>query len=345
MAVVALVLGALSWFNPDARAAGQTVVVWNDFDYTSPTAGLNTINVIKAHGDTVVELTTNNAHDVQDALATADVFVFPEMDVGDPISDLPPAAATVISEWVEDGGRLVVLSPFAGSSLPLANFILGPTASGGTAVACPCTKTAAAAGTDFASGPAKLGQQSSTGSFTVASLPAGSTVAYTSDADPAYGAVAIIPEESGSVVVLGPDMLTVDATTGWPEVVGLAMGQPAPPTLSIDDVHVTEGGVADLTVMLSAPSTTDIAISFTSADGTATAPGDYTAISGAVLIPAGATTGLIGVDARADDVADDGEMFTVTITATSGATIVDDTGTVTIDEPATAVVATPRFTG
>ena len=66
------------------------------------------------------------------------------------------------------------------------------------------------------------------------------------------------------------------------------------PTVSVGDVSVPEGdaGVtnATFTVSLSAPSGKAISVDYATADGTATAPGDYAGVSGTFSFAPGQTT-------------------------------------------------------
>ena len=87
------------------------------------------------------------------------------------------------------------------------------------------------------------------------------------------------------------------------------------PGVSIDDVTVTEGDPAQFRVSLDRKSIQDVSVTWSTADGTATAGADYTAVSnGQVTIPAGSlsqTVTVVTLD-DADDEADT-ETFTVTL--------------------------------
>ena len=80
---------------------------------------------------------------------------------------------------------------------------------------------------------------------------------------------------------------------------------------------VNEGQTANFTVTLSAASSTDTTITYTD-NGTATSGTDYTAPSGSLTITAGNTSGTIAIPVLSDDVVDDGETLSITLTAVSG---------------------------
>jgi cytochrome c2 len=103
------------------------------------------------------------------------------------------------------------------------------------------------------------------------------------------------------------------------------------PALSINNVTVTEGGTATFTVSLSAASTQTVTVIAGTANGTAVAPGEYTARSNVtVTFPAGATTRSFAVTTFNDALAEATESFSVNLSAATGATIADGQGTGTI---------------
>ncbi len=114
------------------------------------------------------------------------------------------------------------------------------------------------------------------------------------------------------------------------------------PTISIDSVAVSEGdGSATFTVMQSAVSALETSFSYSTADGTAQAPGDYTAatnLSG--TIPAGMMTTTISIPITDDSIHENTEAFTVTLSDPQNATLDVATGTATITDDDAA----PTFT-
>jgi Ca2+-binding RTX toxin-like protein len=112
------------------------------------------------------------------------------------------------------------------------------------------------------------------------------------------------------------------------------------PTLSIADESFTEGdaGTSDLdfTVNLSAVSGRDITVQFSTANGSAVAPGDFTAQTLALLIiPAGSPSGTISIPIVGDTTDEFDESFTLSLTAPTNATILDGLaiGTILDDDP------------
>lgn len=108
----------------------------------------------------------------------------------------------------------------------------------------------------------------------------------------------------------------------------------ATPKLSVGNASVTEGasGNADLafTVTLSAASSGPVTVSYTTADGTATAGSDYTATAGSLTFAAGEISKIVHVAVTGDTVVEANETLKLTLSAPSGATIATGTGTGTI---------------
>ena len=103
---------------------------------------------------------------------------------------------------------------------------------------------------------------------------------------------------------------------------------------AIDDVTVTEGNLgqtaATFTVSLSGASGRAITVVYTTADGTARAPGDYGSGTGTLVIPAGQTSGKVTVAVNGDTTDEGDETFTLTLSGPSGVTLADASGTATI---------------
>jgi ethanolamine utilization protein EutQ (cupin superfamily) len=108
----------------------------------------------------------------------------------------------------------------------------------------------------------------------------------------------------------------------------------SPPTISINDASASEGGGnVVFTVTQSAVSATDTTFEYSTADGSAVAPDDYTAASSAPgVIPAGSTTAMISVPISNDTIHESDETFTVTLSNPTNATIATGTGTGTIQD-------------
>ena len=176
--------------------------------------------------------------------------------------------------------------------------------------------------------------------------------------DPAQGAVTI-PEGQTSApitVAIVDDpideddqtfFLTAGASFSWydenelqvanPVVVGTGtvIDDDDPPTLSIDDVSVTEGELAfaTFTVSLSAPSSKEITVAWSTADdGTATETEDYTPSSGTLTFAAySALPKQVFVPINDDDIGDEfDETFFVNLAGAVNATLADGQGKGTI---------------
>jgi hypothetical protein len=110
-----------------------------------------------------------------------------------------------------------------------------------------------------------------------------------------------------------------------------------PPTVSIDDVQVTEGDIgtilAQFTVTRSGDTSQSVTVDVATADGTATAGSDYTAIPTTTLTFAPGVTSLpVNVVVNGDVDEESDEAFFVNLTSPSGATITDAQGMATILE-------------
>ena len=106
------------------------------------------------------------------------------------------------------------------------------------------------------------------------------------------------------------------------------------PSLSIGDITVKEGkkGFTNFvfTVTMSAASGRSVDVDYTTADGTATQPKDYTSTTGTLHLAPGATTGQITVPVKADKKKEKKETFFVLLSNAIHATIADGQATATI---------------
>ena len=123
-------------------------------------------------------------------------------------------------------------------------------------------------------------------------------------------------------------------------------GSGGTPTLSIADVSMAEGNSLSkqmtFTVKLSAAASGPVTYRIATANGTALAPGDYTAKSLAgQSMAAGATSKTFTVAIKGDTVAEANETFKVNVSGVSGATLGDGQaiGTITNDDAARVGIA------
>ena len=103
------------------------------------------------------------------------------------------------------------------------------------------------------------------------------------------------------------------------------------PSITIGDVTVTEGQTANFTVSLSAASTQTVTVVASTANGSAVAPGDFTARSNVTItFPAGSTSQTFAVTTVNDTLVEQTETFTVNLIGATNATIGDAQGVGTI---------------
>src|SRR5205814_1429015 len=139
---------------------------------------------------------------------------------------------------------------------------------------------------------------------------------------------------------------SANAVIGRDKGIGTITNDDAQPSLSINDVTVTEGnsGVTNaiFTVTLSGASASPVTVQYATADGSATAPSDYAAATGTLVFAPGQTTQTITVAINGDTTYENGgtaETFTVSLANASGASISDNSGlgTITNDDAQPAI--------
>lgn len=139
-------------------------------------------------------------------------------------------------------------------------------------------------------------------------------------------------DESFSVTLSNATNANIDD----PYATGTILDNDPPPTLSINDVSIREGGrkstkVMVFTVTLSAPSEKWVYVNFATADGTATtADNDYRATSGTLAFAPGQTTATISVVVVGDSKQEPDETFYVNLSGAVNAGIDDAQGLGTI---------------
>jgi hypothetical protein len=111
------------------------------------------------------------------------------------------------------------------------------------------------------------------------------------------------------------------------------------PGVSIQDATITEGSggttSATFQLTLSGPATQTATVAYTTANGTAAAPGDYTTTSGTVTFAPGVTSRTIQIPVVADAIDELDETFSVTLSNPTNIVIARAaaTGTITDDDP------------
>lgn len=138
------------------------------------------------------------------------------------------------------------------------------------------------------------------------------------------------PDESFAVNLSNP----VGATLADAQAQVIINNDDPVPTVNITNDDVEEGYWAAFAVELSNPTTEEATVSFATADGTATAPGDYEATSGTLTFTPGATLQWAYVWVYSDGVADAGEYFVVNLAAPTNAVVGTSQARATTTNPA-----------
>ena len=107
-----------------------------------------------------------------------------------------------------------------------------------------------------------------------------------------------------------------------------------PPTLSINDISVTEGDSgtsnATFTVTLSGASSQPITVKYATVEGTAKATSDYLATNGTLTIAPGITSQTITIPIVGDLINEDSETFNLQLSDATNATLLKAVGVSTI---------------
>jgi hypothetical protein len=123
----------------------------------------------------------------------------------------------------------------------------------------------------------------------------------------------------------------VAGASATPHAVGATSGPAALPTLSIDDVTVTEGHVGTVevtfTITLTGSSHQTVTVNFVTTNGSATAPDDYLAASGTRTFLVGQTTKQVTVTVNGDRLDEaNNDTFFVDLSNPTNATLADAQG-------------------
>jgi len=160
---------------------------------------------------------------------------------------------------------------------------------------------------------------------------------------------AVFENDEGFVVNLtAPSNAVISDAQGT----GSITNDDAAPTLTINDVSITEGntGTQNLSFTVTRTGLTALPASFTAttANGTATAPSDYlAALAGSTSIAAGGATGTTTLTAtiNGDAIAEANETFFVNLTAAGNASFGDNQGLGTITNDDTAGITLTQTAG
>jgi hypothetical protein len=273
--------------------------------------------------------------------ATTDQTAFSIVDDGTIATTVPAGAVTGVVQVVTPAGTATSTAPFTVTALPALS-VSGVSAIEGTTATFQVTLSAASSqtvtvGYATSDGTAAAGSDYQAGNGTLTLSPgvtAGTIeVALTADSLDELDETFVLTLSTPS-----------NATLGTSSATGTILDDDAPPALSVGDVAVTEsdsGSVnASFTVSLSAASGREVSVSYATADGTALAGSDYTAVSGTLVFPAGTSALTVDVPVVGDGFAEATESFTLRVVGPVGATIADDTGLGTVlDNDPSAVLS------
>ena len=113
--------------------------------------------------------------------------------------------------------------------------------------------------------------------------------------------------------------------------------------VSVSDVVVDESAqTANFTIWLSAPSTSTVTVTYASADDSARAASDYTAVAGSLSFAPGEVVKTVSVTILNDSLAETDERFKLLLSNPVGATLADAIGAALISRSDTATVARPQ---
>ncbi len=294
------------------------------------------VGVTRTAGTAVSNSTIANVNDAEDAKNTLVVTVNNSSSAtvnGVTVSNLSVSAAGVVTANV-----------VAACGATTANFTLKVTDSGALNAMATLTVTVNAntAPTLTYNTPQTVGfggsltinpatGPSDNGSISSIVLQSQGTYAGTISVNNSTGAVSI-----SNATPAGTHSITIRATDncGTTTDASFSLVVSAPPTISIDDVSLTEGDsgtkTATFTVTLSAASTVTATVNYQTANGTATAGSDYQAANGTVTFTPGQVTQPISVTINGDQSFEPDETFFVNLSGATNSTIADNQGLGTI---------------
>jgi hypothetical protein len=172
---------------------------------------------ISGIGVDVLKFQGASATGLRQAVAGRRLLVIPELERGPLAPDLDFEAITVLRDFVNGGGVVLLCGDFSSYDLPVADAILGTTLQVGYSpnLEEPAQLDAGAAnGTPFAGGPLALQSNDGSNTLLASSLPAGAKALYTVGGD---SLVTLFPKGSGYVLVMGWDWF-IDLIDETPDI-------------------------------------------------------------------------------------------------------------------------------
>lgn len=287
-----------------ASTRGATVTVGTDGSYTyDPRTSIELGNL--AEGATLEDTFTYTVSDGQGGTDVATVRITVTGK-----ADAPPPTASVADASIAEGN--------SGSTNLVFTVTLSAAATNVVTINFATANVTATAGADYTS---------TSGTLTFGIGETSKTISV-----PILGDAIDEPNETFELNLSAP----VNATLTDSQANGTITDDDATPTVSIAGATVTEGDSgtvnATLTVTLSNASSQTVTVAFTTQNGTATAPGDYTTTSGTLTFAAGETSKTITVPIAVDAVTESAENFKVVLSSPTNATLGTAEGTVTITD-------------
>jgi hypothetical protein len=224
--VAALTAAFIGGASARTEAASISLFMNGSFVDTG-TEGTNLQTALVNIGNAVSTFTGITAADWASAGAGGKVIVLPEMEDGDLFAALDAAAIAALQAYVSGGGLLVQANAFPGN-INLPNGLFGTSlVQTGNISATTSLNAGAAAGTNFAGGPATLPDLSAVEGVDIASLPGGALNLY--DDGSGNSSVFALDFGAGSYVYVGYDWFD-GSDIDWDEVMDRAVNyQPAVP--------------------------------------------------------------------------------------------------------------------
>lgn len=147
------------------------------------------------------------------------------------------------------------------------------------------------------------------------------------------GELAVEPDETFLVNLSAPVGASIFDSSGTGTIVN--DDSSAPPTFTVSDVTLTEANSATtnavFTITRNGSAAASATVKYKTTDGTAVAPGDYTAKALTSLsFLAGQTSKTVAIAVKGDLAGEPDEFFTLDLSAPTGASIADGTGVATI---------------
>ena len=359
LALVAIIGGPAARLEAQPTSIGKVVAIFADPTYvattgcaTSPPDSNCTEHTLAesigaAPSATIRTITGISAADFTTGLDGANVLVIPELAVSNTLgADLSANARTVLTSWVESGGRVVFAGAgsIAADPTPTINTVFGFTTALLNSPSCTplaCVPTPEITGTEFEA-LTSLDNVDFMNGLALPTLPTLSIVPF-EDPNNIGAPVAVLAYGTGSVVYVAWNFLDAapagSTTSDWATVMDLAT------TPMWVTIQATASGPADGTdvdcPITTGPGSQDVTIAWT---GVFQSTGET--FTGEQTLPPNGESGVVGFTTRPT-----GDTANVTISVLSPFGVIDNATCVvtftSVAPPTTAAPATvtPAFTG